>query len=60
MHNPAITTTTKKRKKKKIMYEGFINEHHLFEDVMPVVKLGGSSLLFPQVCFIGEGGQSGL
>jgi hypothetical protein len=35
------------KKEKKIMFEGFINEHHLFEDVMPVVKLGGSSLLFP-------------
>jgi hypothetical protein len=51
MHNPAITATTKKRKEKKIMFEGFINEHHLFVDDMPVVKLGGSSsLLFPKVC----------
>jgi hypothetical protein len=50
MHNPAITP----KKRKKIMFEGFINEHHLFADDMPVVKLGGSSLLFPQVCLNGE------
>jgi len=34
------------------MFEGFINEHHLFADDMPVVKLGGSS---SQSLLIGEG-----
>jgi hypothetical protein len=56
-----ILPSQKRKKKKKIMFEGFINEHHLFEDAR--YASCEAVWFFPSFSpslLTGEGGQSGL